>query len=231
MRPVFKYFGSKWRKAKLYPQPSHNLIIEPFAGSACYAMYYLQSDARYACILADSNPRIANLWRWINTNPHEEIMDLPTKSLILGDDITKMGFSESAAELIIRWQRVGLNGCQTVSKWNCTPGQWDENVKVSVSNAVKILAGRIEVYNDYSQIKNQTATWFVDPPYRGQTKYYHEQREINYESLSGWCKSRNGQTIVYEQNGATWLPFEPLAKTIRLGKTTPHYDCYWSKPA
>ena len=37
MRSFFAYYGSKYIRAPLYPRPRYDIIIEPFAGSACYA--------------------------------------------------------------------------------------------------------------------------------------------------------------------------------------------------
>ena len=40
LHPFFSYFGSKYRLAKCYPQPQCDEIVEPFAGSAGYALLY-----------------------------------------------------------------------------------------------------------------------------------------------------------------------------------------------
>jgi len=40
LRPFWRYYGGKWRAAPRYPAPRHDLIIEPFAGAAGYAMRY-----------------------------------------------------------------------------------------------------------------------------------------------------------------------------------------------
>ena len=40
LKPFFSYFGSKYQVTKHYPIPKHNILIEPFAGSACYALHY-----------------------------------------------------------------------------------------------------------------------------------------------------------------------------------------------
>ena len=36
--PLFKWFGSKWLSSKHYPAPEHDVIFEPFAGSAGYSL-------------------------------------------------------------------------------------------------------------------------------------------------------------------------------------------------
>ena len=82
---------------------------------------------------------------------------------------------------------------------------------------------RVEiVHGDYARIPNVEATWFVDPPYqpvdgiRGNgydKKCQCTAKHIDYNALGEWCKSRLGQVIVCEQDGANWLPFGVLHET------------------
>jgi len=37
---MFAYFGNKTRIAHLYPPPAQGRVVEPFAGSARYALMY-----------------------------------------------------------------------------------------------------------------------------------------------------------------------------------------------
>ena len=164
-RPIFKYYGSKWSKAKLYEAPKYSTIIEPYAGSASYSIWHMLHGWDGNIVLCDSNPRIANLWRWLNEDPWDYIWQLPTSDLVVGEDLEKLPVIDPAVELIARWQRVGGNSCRTVSKWNCTSGQWGQDVKFHLSKALKIIKGRITVYDSIDQIENVKATWFVDPPY------------------------------------------------------------------
>lgn len=52
LRPFFNYYGGKWRAALHYPGPRYDHIIEPFAGSAGYALRYYQRRIT----LVDSDP-------------------------------------------------------------------------------------------------------------------------------------------------------------------------------
>lgn len=73
----------------------------------------------------------------------------------------------------------------------------------------------------YEECPVGPATWFVDPPYQHAGKHYtHGSQGIDFEALGEWCKSRDGQVIVCENDGAAWLPFRHLAdvKTTRAGK-------------
>ena len=42
---MWSYCGSKSKLVKHYPTPKHNLTIEPFAGSARYALRYWERTA------------------------------------------------------------------------------------------------------------------------------------------------------------------------------------------
>ncbi len=45
---MFSYYGSKSKIVKHYPPPEYDTIIEPFAGSARYAlMYYNKNVTAY----------------------------------------------------------------------------------------------------------------------------------------------------------------------------------------
>lgn len=41
---MFSYYGSKSKLVNLYPEPLHDTIIEPFAGSARYSLKYWDKD-------------------------------------------------------------------------------------------------------------------------------------------------------------------------------------------
>ena len=65
------------------------------------------------------------------------------------------------------------------------------------------------------------ATWFIDPPYQNAGKHYRfGSSQLDYPALAAWCQTREGQVIVCEQGGATWLPFQVLSdvKTTRAGQ-------------
>ena len=70
------------------------------------------------------------------------------------------------------------------------------------------------INGDYSDVPNQEATWYIDPPYQGNGgQYYkHGNKGIDYDELSEWVQSREGQVIVCENSEANWLPFRPLKR-------------------
>jgi hypothetical protein len=62
----------------------------------------------------------------------------------------------------------------------------------------------------------------VDPPYHKSGKMYvHSSKDLDFGILGRWCHRREGQVIVCEQEGAEWLPFQPLVsyQTSLSGKT------------
>jgi hypothetical protein len=68
----------------------------------------------------------------------------------------------------------------------------------------------------YADLPNAECTWFIDPPYVDAGKNYPcGSKDINYDHLAAWCRSRKGQVIVCENEGATWLPFEPCIQNKR----------------
>jgi len=66
---------------------------------------------------------------------------------------------------------------------------------------------------DYRDLENVEATWFIDPPYQAphMRKMYRHGKNLDYRELAEWCRSRRGQVIVCEAEGADWLPFRPVA--------------------
>ena len=72
--PFFCFYGGKWRAAPRYPAPLHRTVVEPFAGAAGYAT---RQHARQI-ILADIDPIITGLWRYLIGASRSEIEALPS---------------------------------------------------------------------------------------------------------------------------------------------------------
>lgn len=71
---MFSYYGSKSKIVHLYPPPMFPTIVEPFAGSARYALRYADRKV----ILNDLDPTIAGIWRYlIHEATPERIAQLP----------------------------------------------------------------------------------------------------------------------------------------------------------
>lgn len=71
---MWSYYGSKSKIVGCYPEPMHGTIIEPFAGSARYALRYADRKV----ILNDIDPCIAGIWHYlIHEATVERIQALP----------------------------------------------------------------------------------------------------------------------------------------------------------
>ena len=78
---MWSYYGSKSKIVDYYPTPKFQKIIEPFAGSAKYALKYFEKDV----LLVDKYEPIIKLWKWLQLCSPNDIKKLPV--LKQGDDI------------------------------------------------------------------------------------------------------------------------------------------------
>ena len=211
---MFPYYGSKTRLAKRYPTPSYNTIIEPFAGAARYSLTYWQRDV----ILYDSYEVIARIWKYLIQASERDILALP--EFKEGDKVTDHN------QLIDeeRWLcGLMINSWVAYPRITCTSrGEscYRVNRKRIASELYKVRHWKI-FHGSYHQIDNQTATWFIDPPYMtGGDQYKHSSQGIDYQHLGAWCQDRQGQAIVCENGTASWLPFKPLCQHLGQYKVT-----------
>src|SRR6266404_1750394 len=109
--PLFKWFGSKWQSGKHYPQPTHETIVEPFAGGAGYSLNYCDKKV----IVWEDDPNLFRLWNWlIGAATSEEIRAIPV-GISEGTDIRTLRLSAGQCLLLKHWQRTNNVGdCWTV---------------------------------------------------------------------------------------------------------------------
>lgn len=202
MKPFFSYLGSKSKLAEQYPKPSNDIIIEPFCGSAAYSLLHYQKDVR----LSDINPSVITAWEYLLNASSKDILSLP----ILKPKEHIQGYNLSEGERAL----IGFNLCRGKSQPRKTGhgfNSWTEKRRQYIAeNLHKIKHWKIQLM-DYSEIPNEIATYFIDPPYEKvqQTtseKYSHWR--IDYSKLKDWCLSRRGEIIVCENADAEWLPFK-----------------------
>ena len=210
MKPFFTYYGGKWRAAPSYPHPAHATIVEPFAGSAGYAMRYSDRNV----ILVEKNAGLCEVWRYLIRTPAAEIRSLPL--LEAGQSRHDLNVSEGAG-LLIGWNlnKGGASPTNTPSLWMRNTKYayqfWGEERRERVAQQVDRIRHWQVIEGDYTRAPNIRATWFVDPPYQRQGRYYrHPSGALAFDALGEWCVSRDGQTIVCENVGASWLPFVPF---------------------
>ena len=209
MRPFFTYYGAKWRLAQALGPPRHDLVIEPFAGSAAYSTYYSVKRA----ILIDLNPTIVGVWDYLIRVSVKEIMRLPANIMSV-DDLSSSVCPEAKA-LVGFWMNHGLaEPGRSRSNWARTPRRvaffWSETIKHRIAVQLDGIRAWKVIHGNYDVAPNVEATWHIDPPYSQAGKgTAYRFNTIDYRKLATWCRSRKGWVQVCEDSAADWLPFVP----------------------
>lgn len=231
VRPFFGYYGGKWRDAaKLYPEPRFDTIVEPFAGSAGYALRYADRKV----ILCEIDEVLASIWKYLISATRKEILAIP--DIPRGGTVDDLRICQEAKWLVGFWLNRGVvRPRKSPSLWmrqGIRPGSfWGERVRNTIASQLDAIR-HWKIYNcSYADCPiSRKATWFVDPPYEAAGQHYaYGSGKIDYRALGAWCKARTGQVIVCENAGAKWLPFESLAhvKTTRANRQSS--EVYWTK--
>lgn len=208
MRPFFKFYGGKYQSAPKYPQPQHKRIVEPFAGSAGYAVRNHDRDV----VLRDIDPVIVGVWRYLIGVSPGDMLALP--DIPEGGTVDDIEVPQAARWLIGFWLNAGAaSPRKRPSAWmrqrHRPRSFWGTTVRQRIASQVPhIRHWTVEHVGYADSDTSQAATWFVDPPYVKMGKHYkHSSNAIDYAHLGAWCRSLPGQTIVCEHAGADWLPF------------------------
>jgi len=215
---MFSYYGSKSKIVNYYPPPKYSKIIEPFCGSARYSLKYWQKDI----LLVDKYDVIINVWHYLQQCSESDIIGLP--KMKQGDNVDNYDISDIEKTFL---GFIITRGVESPRKnVSSFVGEIETKLKDIAKNIHKIKHWKI-IQDDYINIKNEDATWFIDPPYQWGGDYYKESnKNIDFKQLAEWCRSRNGQAIVCENTKADWLPFKPMIDlTGTKHKTT---EAIWS---
>ena len=231
VRPFFCYYGGKWRDTpRLYPPPAHATIVEPFAGSAGYSLRYPDRDV----VLIERDPVIAAVWRYIIGVTASEVLALPdVPAMGSADDLN---VPQEARWLIGLWLNKGASRPRKrPSSWmrsGIRPGSfWGDRVRQTIAAQLDRIRHWTLIEGDFQAAPMAPATWFVDPPYALAGEHYvHGSSGIDYEALGRWCRALPGQVIACENEGAGWLPFEPLANTKTARKGRRSKEVAWMRP-
>jgi hypothetical protein len=232
LRPFFRYYGGKWRSvhAGMYPQPLHNTIIEPFAGSAGYALHYPHCEVH----LIDRDPVIAGIWRWLVSATPEEVRSIPFVDAV--DDLPEwvplgardlIGFSMNAATSSPR--KTLSAGARKLREQGRKLYGWTHELRERVATQVPYIKHWRIHEGDYTIAHHGAeATWFVDPPYATAGKHYRYGSDyVSYGSLADWCRALKGQPIVCESPEADWLPFRALGQVKSGPRTQSTREAVW----
>lgn len=221
---MFTYFGSKGRVEKKYPAPTRGRVFEPFCGSARYSLFHRDRDVW----INDIDPLIYRIWRYIQAASVSDIKALP---------VLKAGERLSRYKWLCDEERalVGFSlGYGTVSpRTTCT--EWADRKQRCRLLKKRLLDHREYVRQwkitnlHYADLPDVDGTWFIDPPYRYAKAKYRYNCVADYDRLGAWCRSRRGQVIVCEGDGADWLPFRPFAKQ-QVGTGKMYKEVMWERP-
>lgn len=210
---MWSYYGSKSKIVHHYPKPLFDKIIEPFAGSARYALRYFEKNV----LLVDKSKDIVGIWHYLQQASVNDIKRLP--ALPAYSKIDRSNFDCDGQFLLMKYLIVqgAFKGNYTVSKWGAL--RFERNRKNIIEQLHKIRHWKI-LCASYNEIGNEKATWFIDPPYvDGGHKYPESNKKIDYSHLANWSKSRDGQIIVCENGNANWMAFEPLVSFRGVAKS------------
>ena len=210
LRPFWNYYGGKWKHAyeDSYPAPDYNTIIEPFSGAAGYSMRYY----RRSVILCEKDPRVAETWDYLLHASADDILRLP----IVTDVADLPDWVPQGAKYLIGFNmNTGIaTPAKTLSASHRNNRQlrnyasgWSEQHRTLCAWQVSYIRHWKLIQGDYSLAPDIPATWFIDPPYNNVAGAQYRMHDIDYPALAEWCKARQGQVMVCENKGATWLPF------------------------
>ena len=205
VQPFFYFYGGKSRAARHYPPPEHDLVVEPFAGAAGYALHHHQRKVH----LYDIDPIICGLWDYLIHATEREVLNLP----LAVECTTELPICQEARWLIGFWLNQGvasprLRPSAWVRKGLRPNSTWGETVRTRIANQLRFIR-HWRIHNkSYEDVDNHHATWFIDPPYNCKAGRHYRFHTIDYGHLATWCQKRKGQAIVCEVQGATWLPFQ-----------------------
>lgn len=213
LRPFFKFYGGKWRDAvKHYPAPTGRVIVEPFAGSAGFALRYHEKNV----MLYDVDPVICGVWDYLIRVSSAEIRAIP--DVPLDGTVDDLKIPQEARWLVGFWLNTGSAAPRkSPSKWmrdGMTPGSfWGDRARERIARQVDAIRHWRVHHGSYAEIEPVLhATWFVDPPYQVAGKHYRfSSAGIDFAHLGEWCRALPGQVIVCENEGADWLPFCKIA--------------------
>lgn len=218
MTPFWLYYGGKFRIAPKYPVPEYRTIIEPFAGAAGYATRFPDRDV----ILIDENPIIANLWKWLIRVSPSDIRKLPL--LKEGQTIKELSICQEAKWLLGFWVSTGCaEPCQQASTRMKDDAKlrhhWGGRIREKIARQVQYIRHWKIKEGSYRSAPDIKAMWFVDPPYqKAGYRYKHSSTILDFDSLATWCMARKGTTVVCENEGASWLPFQSFCKATSQHK-------------
>lgn len=218
---MFSYFGSKSKIIGLYPRALYDRVIEPFCGSARYALRFYDRDVW----INDKYEVIYTIWKWIQQANKADIRALPK---------LKKGESLDDCKQLSRPEKLlcGFLITQGAAAPIKTLGGWSARGDSLGRGKAMMLryVGRIDHWRitnrSYDEMGNLEGSWYIDPPYQ-QMGHCYKHNKIDYAALAKWCLSRRGQVMVCEGGSADWLPFKPMRECNRIKRDDTYKELFW----
>jgi hypothetical protein len=214
VRPFFSYYGSKWTGAKHYGPPRHDLVIEPFAGSASYATRWDCENVR----LYDLSQDICDLWSWLIGCSVEDVERIPDAFESYAEVLALPRGPQMLVRFWVSKGRAEPSG--TLSPWyfqwrnaqDCRV--WGPAVKRRIVEQKPLIVRWSIERKAWWEIDVEAAHWHIDPPYNNDAGSRYPHSNLAYSSLAAWCRGLPGHVDVCENVGAEWLPFAPLYDVV-----------------
>lgn len=211
-KSAWSFYGGKSRIAHRYPKPEYPVIIEPFAGGAGYSL--LHSANVEQVILNDLDPKTCEMWRFLQRGDARKWIDQVPNYVEPGQKVDQLGDWPPGLLAILQAEaNQGTQGAKGIHNQITKVGArcWPR-IRPKLLEAYHKVADWIILEGSYEELNNLEATWFIDPPYQGPAgnRYRKGSDGVDYQALAEWSRSRKGQVIVCEGEGAEWLPFRPL---------------------
>ena len=136
LKPFFTYFGGKWWIAQHYPAPKTANLVEPFAGSAGYALHHHEASVT----LYEVDPKIFGVWDYLIRATSKDIERLP--SIVEQVDLVKA--PQEARWLIGLWLNKGTaQPSKTPSRWmrdGLNPNSfWGDAIKQRIASQIDAI--------------------------------------------------------------------------------------------
>ena len=247
MHSFFHYYGSKNQGAPRYGPPRRDEVIEPFAGSAAYSVYWEHPNVA----LYDLSEDVCAAWDWLIHCSDEDVRRIPipfesdAQFAALPDGPRQVvgwtfwyGHAASQDRLpawywvYLREGRLTGSARSYMDRFDALiPNMWDERKRDRIIRQKPLIRNWTIEQLDYRKIPQREAHWHVDPPYQGAPGRAYPHNAIDFPALAEWCRNLPGAVDVCEQEGADWLPFRPLysMRTSAPGTGTKSSEVVWQK--
>ncbi|WP_296131182.1 hypothetical protein [uncultured Corynebacterium sp.] len=198
---MFYYYGRKKQLSWSYPEARYETIVEPFAGAAAYSLR--EDNWRKRIILVEKDHRVTEIWDWlVNEATPSQIEALPV--LHPGERSSEfLHIVHAATKMAFKYK--------TIKVTPVLARNWEITRRVFIRDLHKVKHWEI-ISGDYTCAPDIEATWFIDPPYKGEggMGYRFNSANLDYLALADWIKCRKGQVIACEGKEGDYLPFKPL---------------------